>query len=233
MNEKTSLVLLPGLLLGPDLWAHQIETLSDLADISVADLTIDDRLEDMAGRVLEQAPTTFSLAGLSMGGYVAQEIMRQAPERVERLALIDTSAESDSEIQRRNRLEAIDHVNLGEFKGVTSRILPSFIHTDRLNDQKLTNRIVAMAEKVGRESFLRQQNAILNRKNGIKDLAAITCPLLVMCGRHDSLTPLQQHRAMAAAAPTATLVIVEDCGHLAPIERPYAVSAALRYWLQS
>ncbi len=232
MTEKTSLVLLPGLLLDQALWTHQVETLTDLADISVADLTLDDSIEAMASRVLENAPDTFALAGLSMGGYVAQEIMRQAPQRIERLALIDTSADADSPEQRERRLGFIDQVNHGAFKGVTSRLLPLLIHEDRLGDDVLTTRIMAMAEHVGKDAFLRQQNAIMNRKSGIDDLADLSCAVLVMCGRQDMLTTLDQHRAMAAAAPGAKLVIVEDCGHLSPLERPYAVSAALRYWLQ-
>ena len=233
MNKKNSIVLLPGLLLDQALWTHQVETLTDIADISVADLTLDDSIGAMAARVLENAPEKFSLAGLSMGGYVAQEIMRQAPQRVERLALIDTSADADTDEQRERRLGFIDQVNHGAFKGVTSRLLPLLIHENRLNDEILTTRIMAMAEHVGKDAFLRQQNAILNRKSGLDDLARIECPVLVMCGRQDMLTSLDQHRAMAAAAPGASLVIVEDCGHLAPMERPYAVSAGMRYWMQS
>ena len=233
MSKPTHLVLLPGLLLDQMLWTHQVDTLTDLAEISVADLTLDDSIEAMAARVLANAPLTFSLAGLSMGGYVAQEIMRQAPERVERLALIDTSADADSPKQKERRLGFINQVNLGAFKGVTSRLLPLLIHEDRLIDDVLTTRIMAMAEHVGKDAFLKQQTAIMNRKNGIEDLARLTCPVLVLCGRQDTLTTLDQHRAMAAAAPGAVLVIVEDCGHLAPLERPRAVSAALRYWLQS
>jgi len=232
MNNKTPLVLLPGLLLDQALWAHQAETLTDLAEISVADLTLDDSIEAMAARVLATAPRRFSLAGLSMGGYVAQEIMRQAPERIERLALIDTSADADTDEQRERRLGFIEQVNRGAFKGVTSRLLPLLIHENRLNDEVLTTRIMAMAEHVGKDAFLRQQNAILNRKSGLDDLIRIECPVLVMCGRQDMLTSLEQHRAMAAAAGAA-LVIVEDCGHLAPLERPRAVSAALRYWMQT
>jgi len=232
MNKSTHLVLLPGLLLDQMLWTHQVDTLTDLADISVADLTRDDSIEAMAARVLADAPARFSLAGLSMGGYVAQEVMRQAPERVERLALIDTSADADSPEQKERRLGFINQVNLGAFKGVTSRLLPLLIHEDRLTDDVLTTRIMAMAEHVGKEAFLRQQTAIMNRKNGVDDLARLSCPVLVLCGRQDTLTTLDQHRAMAAATPGAVLVIVEDCGHLAPLERPYAVSAALRYWLQ-
>ncbi len=232
MNAKTNLILLPGLLLDRTLWTHQLETLGDLADMSVADLTRDDSIAAMAARVLAEAPGTFSLAGLSMGGYVAQEIMRQAPERVERLALIDTSADADSPEQRERRIGFIEQVNHGAFKGVTSRLLPLLVHRDRLDDTALTDRIMGMAEEIGKTAFVRQQNANLNRKNGLDDLTRITCPILIMCGRQDLLTTLDQHRAMAAAAPGAALVVIEDCGHLAPLERPRSVSAALRYWLQ-
>ena len=230
-NSKTPLILAPGLLCDESLWAHQTRYLSDIADIGIAETTLDDNLAAMARRILDAAPPRFALAGLSMGGYVSLEIMRQAPQRIERLALIDTSADADSPEQRERRLGFIDQVNHGAFKGVTSRLLPLLIHEDRLGDDVLTTRIMAMAEHVGKDAFLRQQNAIMNRKSGIDDLADLSCAVLVMCGRQDMLTTLDQHRAMAAAAPGAKLVIVEDCGHLSPLERPYAVSAALRYWL--
>jgi pimeloyl-ACP methyl ester carboxylesterase len=230
--EKTPLLLLPGLLCDENLWAHQISTLADIADISVADLTRDDSIEAMAARTLSEAPDTFALAGLSMGGYVAQEIMRQAPERVQRLALLDTSALPDSDEQRKRRTGFISQTLEGKFRGVTKRLLPMLIHQDRLNDEVLANAIMTMAENIGEEAFIRQQHTIMSRKDGFDVLSRVHCPAVVICGAQDNLTPPEQHQAMVDAITGAILVVIEDCGHLAPMERPYAVSAAMRYWLQ-
>ncbi len=233
MSARTPLVLLPGLLCDAALWRHQTDTLADIAEITVADLTGDDRFDDMARAVLKAAPETFALAGLSMGGYVAHEIMRQAPGRVTRLALLDTSARADTPGQSERRRAFIEQTRHGDFKGVTSRLLPMLIHPDRLADGDLTGTITAMAEGVGREAFRRQQNAIMNRPDGRRDLSAIPCPTLVLGGRQDALTPLAGHQEMAEGIPDSTLVVIEDCGHLAPLERPRAVSAVMRYWLQA
>jgi len=233
MRERTHLVLLPGLLNDAELWRHQSETLGDIAEMSVPDLTQDDQLGPMAQRVLAGAPETFALAGLSMGGYLAQEIMRQAPDRVTRLALLDTSPLPDTHEQAARRRGFIDLAGKGDFKGVTRHLLPLLIHPDRMNDGKLTQTLTDMAERVGRETFIRQQKAIMTRPDSRRDLGLIHCPTLVLCGRQDALTPPQVHADMAAAIPNATIVIVEDCGHLSPLEQPHAVSAVMRYWLSA
>jgi pimeloyl-ACP methyl ester carboxylesterase len=233
MSARTPLVLLPGLLCDEALWAHQAEALSDIADVTVADLTLDDTIGAMAVRILTAAPEKFALAGLSMGGYAAQEVMRQAPERVERLALLDTSAHPDSPEQTEQRRGFIEQLDLGNFKGVTSRLLPLLIHENRLGDEALVGTILSSAENVGSEGYVRQQHAIMTRPDGREDLENIDGPALVLCGRQDALTPLALHEEMAAAIPEAKLVVVEDCGHLAPLERPEAVNAAMRDWLSA
>lgn len=232
-TAKPPLILLPGLLCTAALWRHQIKTLADIAEITVADLTEDDTIEAMAERVLKTAPPRFTLAGLSMGGYVAQAIVRRAPERVARLALLDTSARPDSPAQTERRQGLIKQVEIGEFKGVTARLMPLLIHADRLGDQILTHTITRMAEQVGKDAFLRQQHAIMTRPDGRPALPRIACPTLILCGRQDALTPLEVHEEMAALIPNAALVVIEDCGHLAPLERAVTVSALLRYWLQT
>jgi len=226
-----NLVLLPGLLCDAALWRHQTETLADIARPWVADLTRDDSIPAMAERVLDEAPRTFCLAGLSMGGYVAQEIMRRAPERVERLALIDTNARADTAAQVKNRRQLIRLSETGKFKGVTPRLLPNLIHPSRLNDPAVADVVLQMAERVGQAAFTRQQKAIMTRVDGRGDLPAVRVPTLIMCGRQDAVSSLDLHSEMAAAIPNAKLVVVEDCGHLAPLERPAAASAAMRAWL--
>jgi pimeloyl-ACP methyl ester carboxylesterase len=228
----TPLILLPGLLCNERLWKHQVESLSDIADILVPDLTTDDNIQALAKKLLESAPKRFALAGLSMGGYVAQEIMRQAPERVLKLALVDTTFKPDAPEQSERRRALMSLANHGEFKGVTPRLLPMLIHTDRMDDPSVAGVVMEMAESVGKEAFIRQQTAIMNRPDGAGDLPRINCPTLVVCGRQDILTPPGVHFEMAGRIPNAKLVVIEDCAHLPPIERPQAMSALFRYWLQ-
>ncbi|HYN39737.1 MAG TPA: alpha/beta fold hydrolase, partial [Rhodospirillales bacterium] len=213
-------------------WHHQAETLADLAEISIADVTREDQAGPMAQRILAEAPEEFALAGLSMGGYLAFEILRQAPDRVLRLALLDTSARADPPEKVKLRQDLIELARTGEFKGVTPRLLPRLIHPARLGDAALVDSVLAMAERVGREAFLRQERLLLLRPDSRHDLALIHCPTLVLCGRQDGLTPLADSIEMAEKIPRAKLVVVEDCGHLSTMERPRAVSAVLRYWLQ-
>ncbi|QXM23988.1 alpha/beta hydrolase [Elioraea tepida] len=224
------LLLLPGLLCDQALWDHQLRHLADLGPMSVADLTRDDTLGAMAERVLEAAPPRFDLAGLSMGGYVAFEILRRAPERVGRLCLIDTSARPDTEEQAARRRGLMELAGRGQFKGVTPRLLPLLVHPDRLADAPLTGTVMAMADRVGAEAFLRQQRAILGRPDSRPGLGAIGAPTLVIVGREDSLTPPEVAAEITAAIPKARLAVIEDCGHLAPLERPQAVTALMRLW---
>ena len=233
MPDRTPLLLLPGLLNDAALWRHQVETLSDIAAITVGDLTRHDQFGPMARDILAAAPEAFSLAGLSMGGYLALEIMRQAPERVTRLALLDTSALPDSPEQTRRRRDFIALARRGEFKGVTGRLLPALVHADHATDPHFMETVAGMAERVGMDGFVRQQTAIMTRPDSRHDLGLIHCPTLVACGRQDSLTPPSLHAAMAEAIPNAVHVVIEDCGHLSPLERPRTVSALLRYWLQT
>lgn len=231
-NAKTPLVLMPGLLCNDALWRHQIDTLADVAEVTVADMSRDESLKGMAERMLAAAPERFALAGLSMGGYAAFEVMRLAPQRVERLALLDTSARADTEERRDERLKAMNLVERGNFQGMTRKLLPWFVHEDRVDDERLMSIIKKSAQDVGNEAFIRQQTAIMGRPDSRADLARIACPTLVLGGRQDRMTPPALHDEMAAEIPGARLVVVEDCGHLAPLEQPHAVSAVLRYWLQ-
>ena len=231
MVNKTPLVLLPGLLCDAALWRGQVEELSDIAEPWIADLTRDASMTAMARRVLGEAPPRFALAGLSMGGYVAQEIVRQAPDRVSRLALLDTSARADTPEQSQRRQGLIELAEQGEFHGVTPRLLPVFLHPDRLDDKPLTGAVQAMAARVGKEAFLRQQQAIMGRADSRPGLGAIRCPSLVLCGREDQLTPLALSEEIAGLIPGSRLAIVEECGHLSTMERPWEVSVFLRQWL--
>jgi len=231
MSGKPTLILVPGLLCSARLWAAQIDGLSDLADIAVADMTRDDTMAGMAQRVLDCTDGTFSLAGLSMGGYVAMEVMRRAPERVERLALLDTGARADTEEQTIRRRDLIGLADRGEFKAVSPKLLPLFVHPDRLADKAMVDAISKMADSVGKDAFLRQQQAIMHRPDSRPGLAAIACPTLVVCGRDDVLTPPELSEEIAGLVPGADFVLIEGCGHLSTMERPDDVNAALRSWM--
>ena len=228
---RAPLLLLPGLLLDERLYAAQVEALRPQCVPQVVDLTRDDSIAAMAGRVLAAAPERFALCGLSMGGYVAFEIMRRAPERVTRLALLDTQARLDSAEARARRRDLIALAERGAFAAATARLLPLLVHPDRREDAALGATIAGMAERVGREGFLRQQTAILNRIDSRPGLADIACPTLVLTGRQDLLTPVEVHLEIAAAIPAATLVVLPNCGHLSPLEQPAMVNAQLAAWL--
>ncbi len=232
MSVRAPLILLPGLLCDRALWQHQLDHLADLADMSVPDLGGDETVEAMARRVLDAAPPRFALAALSMGGYVAHAIMRAAPERVTRLALFDTSARPDTAEQIARRRGLIELAQKGKFKGVTPRLLPQLIHPDRLGDNALTEAVMAMAERIGKASFLRQQKAIMARPDSRPFLAGYRCPALVAVGRSDAITPIEVNAEMAGLIPGARLVAIEHSGHLPTMEQPVAATALLRYWLQ-
>ncbi|MBM3502695.1 MAG: alpha/beta fold hydrolase [Alphaproteobacteria bacterium] len=226
-----ALVLLPGLLCTELLWRHQIEHLSHRSEILVGDLRQGQSMAEMAHHVLTKAPERFALAGLSMGGYVAFEILRQAPERVIRLALINTSARGDTAEQRQRRLTLIQLCAQGEFRGVTPRLLPLFIPENRLADSVLVQTIEAMAKVVGRDAFVRQQQAIMGRPDSRSSLAAIHCPTVIVGGAEDQLTPPDVHHEMAEHIAGAQLHVLPACGHLSPLECPEEVTLILDRWI--
>jgi len=229
----TPLALLPGLLNDRELWCHQIAAFQDRAECFVPDFTTQESVAAMAETVLSAMPARFALTGLSMGGYVAFEILRRAPERIERLALLDTKAGPDDQDMTARRRGLIELAEQSRFQGVTRRLLPLLIAEAHLANETLVAEVMAMATRVGRRAFVRQQTAIMSRPDSRPTLAQIVCPTLVLCGRDDQLTPPELHMEMAAGIRDARLVVVEDCGHLAPLEQPAAVTAALTKWLES
>lgn len=230
MAERTPLLLLPGLLCDAGLWAPQADALADVAEVQVADLSQDDRVEAMAARVLAQAPARFALAGLSMGGYVAFEILRQAPERVSHLALLDTTAAPDSPERALQRRRSLAILKRGRFLGVTQQLLPTLVHPRHVHGP-VGQAVQAMAQRVGPEAYLRQQTAILHRPDSRPLLPTLTQPTLVLGGADDSLTPPAVLQALAAPIPQAQWHTLPDCGHLPTLEQPEATTALMRRWL--
>jgi len=231
MTLSSPLLLLPGLLCDEALWQNQINYLKTMADCMVADTTRHDTIEAIAKDVLQAAPERFALAGLSMGGYVAFEIMRQAPKRVSKLAIFDSSARADTPEQQERRRLLLAMSRAGQFKGVTPRLLPLLISSDRLSDKALTTIIMDMAERVGRDAFHNQQTAILNRRDSRALLDDILCPTLIVGGRQDAITPPELLQEIADGIKGSHIEIIENCGHLSPLEQPDAVNTLMQRWL--
>ncbi|MBV8412569.1 MAG: alpha/beta fold hydrolase [Alphaproteobacteria bacterium] len=228
---KKTLVLLPGLLNTRRLFQHQIEGLSDIADCLVPELWHYDSLAGMADAALAIAPPRFALAGFSMGGYVSFEILRRAAERIERLALIDTQAAPDTAEGTKRRQGLIEQTRIGRFHGVHPSLLPQIVHKSRLEDPAVAQPIFDMACEVGAEGFVREQQAIIGRPDSRPLLVDIDVPTVVIVGRQDQATPLARAQEMAADIAASRLVVLEDCGHMSPLERPEEATAALRRWL--
>ena len=229
--EKSHLILVPGLLCDEALWDPQLRLLRNISRMTIGETRLDDSFPEMAARILTSAPDRFSLAGLSMGGYVCMEIMAQAPERVERLALFSTSARADTSDQIRRRKALIELASMGKFKGVTPRLLPLLIHSDRQSDETLKQSIIDMAGRIGQDGFLRQQTAIMNRPDRRSEMTSYEIPTMIACGRQDALTPVDLHEEMADLVPGARFSIIEECGHLSTLERPHTATALMRDWL--
>ena len=232
MAAAAPVAFFPGLLCDERLWATQVSALGARVQPWIAGFRNDDSIAAMARRALAECPfERFSLAALSMGGYVAMEVMRLAPDRVERLALLDTQARAESPDARERRLALMRLGEEDRLADVSERLMPLLLHASKLSDAKLTGLCRDMALSTGRDAYLRQQKAIMERVDSRASLAAIRCPTLVLCGDNDLLTPDDRHEEIAAAIPGANLVKIPSCGHMAPIEKPAAVTGALESWL--
>lgn len=231
---KVPLVLLPGTLCNERLWHHQIEHLSGVANISIGNLTTSSTIQGMANDVLKNAPERFALAGLSLGGIVSLEILRQAPERVLKLALLDTTAHPP----RQEQIPAWNHLleiaaKDGVSKVTKDYLLPNLIHDQNPKKEMLTATIMNMAEEVGIGAYTNQLMAVMTKPNAFDILPSIQCETLLMVGRQDSLCTVAMHREMNEQIPHARFIIIEKCGHLCSLEQPEVVTKELRDWLQT
>jgi pimeloyl-ACP methyl ester carboxylesterase len=199
----------------------------------VADHTRDDSMAAMARRILALAPPKFVLGGLSMGGYIAFEILRVAPERVAKLALLDTSARPDIPEQTEARRAQITEARSGRLLEVVERAFPTWVHPAHRFDEGLRSLVRTMADEVGVEGFVRQQLANISRIDSRPSLAAIRCPTLVLVGEQDGLTPPERAAEIADAIPHARLVIIPECGHMSAAEQPGKVTQALSELLRA
>ncbi|MDP2330153.1 MAG: alpha/beta hydrolase [Reyranella sp.] len=236
---KIPLLLVPGVLCSPRLFAAQVAALDDIAEIVVPDwrrapLSIWDSWETAARWVVAQMPPgKFALAGLSLGGMLSVEIMQFAAERVTKLALLDTGMRGQNEVERAIRRARVRLADEGHFELVLGLQMSRFIPAYRLPDKKLVDEVMTMCGEIGVEIYRRQEELAAIRADRRPDLPRIECPTIVVCGRDDAATPLFLSEEMAKAIPAAALVVVEQCGHLVTMEKPGETNTILRRWLQS
>ena len=233
MANPLPIVLVPGLLCSARLYAPQVTALWPFGQITIADHRRDADMAAIAARILAEAPPRFALAGLSMGGYIALAMVRQAPERVAKLALLDTSARSDRPEQTAAREKLIGLAQAGKLDDVAEALIPRFLHRARQKDETLTRIVRDMAADTGADAFVRQQHALMSRPDARPQLPVIRCPTLVLVGDGDELTPPELSKEICDGISGARLVVVPDCGHLSTIEKPDAVNAALTKWLSA
>ena len=231
MRSLQPLILLSGLLCDELIWADVADRLRDRADIRIVAFPGFSSIAGMAERVLETAPPRFALAGHSMGGRVALEIVRREPGRVTRLALLNVGVHAlrDNEVKSRGEL-----VRIGREHGmsaVAAEWLPPMMGASKSRIAELMPRLTAMVERSTPESFAGQIKALIERPDAEAVLATISVPTLLLSGTADAWSPLAQHKEIQRQIPHATLVAIEQAGHMAPIEQPEAVAQALREWL--
>lgn len=221
-----NILLLPGMMCDERLWERQITALSE--PVYIADTTQADNFSDMAAQVLSAAPERFGMAGLSMGGILAFEIWRQAPDRVSHLALLDTNPHPDDPGKKAIRNEQIEAAASGKLEQLAVESLkPLYLGEKHRDDAELLDTILDMALTLGPDVFERQSLAVMNRQDSVATLTTITCPTTVICGREDAICPLQFHELMADEIPNANLVVVDDCGHMSSMEQPKVITQEL------
>jgi len=219
-------------------WTHQARDLGSLTTIDIFDPGMRDSLGGMAEALLAGAPAHFALAGHSMGGRIALEVMRRAPDRVTRLALMDTnylprSPEEGGDREAGNRYALLDIAHSQGVRAMAARWVQGMVHPERLEDADLIESIIGMMARKSAKTFAAQIHALLQRPDATPVLSQIQCPTLVLCGRQDSWSVLARHEEMAALIPRSRHIVVEHCGHMSTMERPEVVTAAMRNWLTS
>lgn len=228
--HRETLILAPGLICDDEVWAYVAAHLADVADCRIVPADEADTMQGLAGALLAGAPERFAIAGFSMGGYVALEVLRQAPERVTRLAVLDATARADTPQKAAGRRAAIADCEEGRFDDLLGRFVPQLLHPDQLGGP-LAARVRAMGQRVGPQRFARRHRAMSTRTDGRDVLRQCDVPVRALCGRSDALSSVEEHQEIAETAPRGRLSIVEDCGHMPPLERPQAATALLRDWL--
>jgi pimeloyl-ACP methyl ester carboxylesterase len=232
-TDPLPILFVPGLLCTARLYQEQLAALWTCGPVSVANHTFDDSMQAIARRILASAPPRFMLVGLSMGGYIALQIMRDAPERVARLALLDTNSRPETPEQTEARRAQIALVRNGRFAEIPQTLFSRLVHRRHANDAALLQIVTDMAHAVGPDAFVRQLTAIMGRADSRPTLSTIRCPTLVLVGEGDELTPPALAAEIAAGIAGSRLVTVPDCGHVSTLEQPAQVSQALSELLRA
>lgn len=230
---KPVLLLLPGLMCDAAVWSAQIEAFGGEYDVRVPDFSGLDSIDAMAAATEALTDGPFALAGHSMGGRVAMRVLDRAPGRVRRAALLDTGAHLPPPDEALRRQVLLDIADREGIEAVIAAWLPPMIAPHRRHDTVLWDAMADMLRRAGVEVLKRQVRALLGRPDGFPPLRAARCPIAFIVGRHDGWSPPEQHAAMQACTPGSTLTVIEDCGHMAPMEAPEAVNQALSAWLQA
>jgi pimeloyl-ACP methyl ester carboxylesterase len=230
-SAKPVLLLLPGLMCDAGIWRGQIEALGGAYDVRAPDFFGLDSIEAMAAAALALTDGPFAVAGHSMGGRVAMQVAAVAPERLERIALLDTGAHPVAEGEAAKRQVLLDIADAQGMAGVVRAWLPPMMWPPRLEDSALMQEMSAMVLRASVDVLKGQTRALLHRVDGFEQLRAIRCPTAFICGRQDVWSPPQQHEQMQACVPGSTLTVIDDCGHMAPAERPEAITRTLLRWL--
>lgn len=233
MTQRPAIAFACAHLTDERLYAHAMAALAPTHDCRVFVFREQDSMAAMADALLAGMPGRFTLVGLSLGGYVAFEVIRKALQRLERLALIDTTAVADHPARREGRLKDIARVQQGGIDALIPELPSRWLLPAHVQRPELVQLMGDMARSVGAQGQFNQQTAMLARPDSHADLARVRVPTLVMCGRQDPVTPLADHEAMAACVAGSKLVVIEDCGHLSTIEQPSAVTDALLRWLRA
>lgn len=233
MSNRTPLVLIPGMMCDGRLFAAQIDALAPYADVHIAEIGGADSMQELGRQVIEASPfDRFAVAGLSMGGIVAMELLRQDPDRVAGLALLDTNHRQETVERRALRQPQIDKALNGQLRAMLiEEMKPSYLAPRNREDTNLLGKVLRMGMDLGPEVFERQSRALRDRPDYAETLRWFRRPAMVLCGRHDTLCPVSRHREIAALMPQARLVVLEECGHLSTMESPDAVNTAFINWL--
>ena len=224
-------VFLPGMMCDARLFAPQIADLSRDTVVSVAPITGGERIEEIASGLLDHLPRRFALAGLSMGGIVAMELLRRAPDRVTRIALMDTNSLAETPQSSAGYEPLVAKLRAGTVAEAVDMVLGGDALAPGPGRAEVLARVVEMAEALGPDTLVRQVRALQRRRDYQAVLRRCQVPALVLCGALDSLTPLRRHDLMAGLIPGAVLRVIEGAGHLPVLERPEETTAALREWL--
>ena len=224
-------LLIPGFMADASLWDDVVADFGDVGEVFHGDLSRSATIEGMARHVLASAPRRFAIVGFSMGGYVAREIARLAPDRVQALVLVATSARADTPAQTRRKAFAARNVDAERFRGLSRNGVLSSLHPDRAADEAMIERVRAMSERVGGTVFIR--HALQERTGDLDRLTSIRCPTLIVAAERDGLRSLDESRELRDGIAGATMVVVEGTGHMIPIERPAELAAAVVPWLRS